>query len=373
MKCRNHNQEAFLALVKAGLWEKDVRFAQFGEVDFNEVLRLAEEQSVVGLIAAGLEHVTDVKVPKVIVLQFVGQTLQLEQQNTAMNSFVAMLVEKLRKADIYTLLVKGRGIAQCYERPLWRACGDVDLLLSKDNYEKAKELLLPLSSYSDKEEKYGKHIGLTIEPWKVELHGTQRCELSHRMDKVIDEVQKDVFVGGNVRSWLNGNTILFLPSPNNDVIIIFTHFLKHYFKEGVGLRQVCDWCRLLWTFRDTIDLKLLEKRIQRAGLVSEWKAFAAFAVEFLGMPVDAMPLYSTKKRWRRKAQFICANILEVGNMGHNRDMSYFGKYPYVVRKIISFVRRSGYLLNHVKVFPYDSIRFFPSFVFHGLNSAVRGE
>ena len=33
---------------------------------------------MVGLVAAGLEHVIDVKVPQVWALQFAGQTLQLE-------------------------------------------------------------------------------------------------------------------------------------------------------------------------------------------------------------------------------------------------------------------------------------------------------
>lgn len=373
MKCRNHNQVVFIALIKAGLWEQDVCLSNYGEVDYEEVLRLAEEQSVVGLIAAGLEHDVDVKVPKEVALQFVGQALQLEQRNLSMNKFVGELVEKLRKADVYTILVKGQGIAQCYERPLWRACGDVDLLLSNDNYENAKALLFPLASYSDIEENYGKHIGLTIEPWKVELHGTQRCELSHRMDKVIDEVQTDLFFDGNVRSWQNGRTTVFLPSPDNDVIIVFTHFIKHYFKEGVGFRQICDWCRLLWTYREQIDVPLLDRRLRKMGLKTEWKAFAALAVDYLGMPAEEMPFYSPEKRWQKKAYSICEYIIQVGNMGHNRDMSYFGKCPYIVRKIISFVRRSWYLLSHFKVFPWDSICFFPSFVFHGLNSAVRGE
>lgn len=75
----------------------------------------------------------DVKVPKEILLQFIGQSLQLEQRNQAMNIFIAEIVDKMRIEGIYTLLVKGQGIAQCYERPLWRASGDVDLLLSQDN------------------------------------------------------------------------------------------------------------------------------------------------------------------------------------------------------------------------------------------------
>ena len=58
------NQQAFLALVRAGLWEKEARLSQYGDIDFNEILRLAEEQSVVGLVAAGIEHVVDLKIPK---------------------------------------------------------------------------------------------------------------------------------------------------------------------------------------------------------------------------------------------------------------------------------------------------------------------
>ena len=59
----------------------------------------------------------------------------------------------------------------------------------------------------------------------------------------------------------------------------------------VGLRQFCDWCRLLWTYRRSINVGLLEARLNEMGLVSVWKAFGAFAVEYLGMPGEAMPLY----------------------------------------------------------------------------------
>lgn len=42
------NQQAFFALVRAGLWEQDVQLLPFGKVDFSAVMRLAEEQAVVG-------------------------------------------------------------------------------------------------------------------------------------------------------------------------------------------------------------------------------------------------------------------------------------------------------------------------------------
>ena len=166
----DNNQQVFFALVRAGLWEEDVQLLPYGDVNWDEVYRLAQEQSVLGLVAAGLEHVTDVKAPKMVSLQFVGDALVLEEHNKAMNDFIADLVDKMRAEGIYTLLVKGQGVAQCYERPLWRTCGDVDFFLNDENYEKAKRFLIPLAFDVEQESKYGKHLGMTIDSWVVELH-----------------------------------------------------------------------------------------------------------------------------------------------------------------------------------------------------------
>ena len=311
----SNNQRAFLALLSAGLWEQDIQLSHFRGVDYDEVFRLAEKQSVIGLVSAGLEHVIDVKPPKEFTLQLVGKTLLIEQRNLLMNQFIGHIVEKMREADIYTILVKGQGLAQCYVRPKWRSSGDVDFLLSDSNYKKAIEFLLPHASNSKNGGGYSKEFALTINQWMVELHGTLRTGLSSRVDKEVDEVQKDVFYGGNVRSWLNETSTVFLPSPDNDVFFVFTHFIKHFYKEGMNLRQVCDWCRLLWIYRTIIDNHLLQKRLQRAGLISEWKTFAALAVDYFGMPEEAMPLYDNKPCWRKNAKLIIKLI--VNEYKHN--------------------------------------------------------
>lgn len=372
------NNKAFFALLRAGLWEKEARLLPYGEIDIAEVQRLAEEQSVVGLIAAGLEHVADVTVAKKDVLQLIGQTLQLEQRNAAMNGFIVELVGRMRKAGIETVLVKGQGVAQCYERPLWRTCGDVDLFLSDDNYEKAKAFLTPVASKVETEGKGRKHLGMTIGDWVVELHGSLRMGLPSRINDVLDEIRDDVFCDGKVRTWQNGETQVFLPCPDGDAVYVFVHFFNHFYKGGIGLRQICDWCRLLWTYRSEIDVALLEKRLRSMGLVSEWKAFGAFAVEYLGMPPEAMPLYDGRsgkddEKGKKKARLIMEFVMEVGNFGHNRDRSYFSKYPYVVRKVISMGWRIGDLFRHARIFPLNSLRFFPNFMLNGLISSIRGE
>ena len=383
MKRKDINQQAFFELLRTGLWgngNPDIRID--GATDWQEVYQLAQEQSVQGLVLQGIEWFkvqgSKFNIPQVLLLQWIGEVQVIEQRNKEMNVFIADLIEKLGKNDIYALLVKGQGIAQCYEKPLWRCSGDVDLLLSYDNYQKAKTLLTPLASEVESEYEGISHLGMTIDGWVVELHGSLRVGLPQRINRVLDEMQADTFYGGNVRSWLNGQTQIFMLGKENDIFYVFVHFFNHFYKEGVGLRQICDWCRLLYTYRDSLNYELLESRIKRAGLMSEWKAFGALAIEYLGFPKDSMPLLDVRSKkedvkWRKKADRIMEFILKSGNMGHNRDMSHFSKYPYLIRKCVSMGRRIGDLINHARIFPLDSLRFFPRIMFNGLRSAMRGE
>ena len=383
------NREAFLALVRAGLWgntnDNDLPALQacdlsganqnenlFEGLDRGEVLKLAEEQSVLGLLSAGVEKLPNGILPLTEKLTLLGKCQLIEQCNVAMNRFLADLARQMSEAGINAVLLKGQGIAQCYERPLWRSSGDVDLLFDKEYYEKAKELLLPLATETGKEFEYNQHQLLTIGSFTIELHGSQRCGLSSRMDAVMDEVQREVCEKGKTRTWMNGDVPINLPAPDEDIILVFTHFLKHFYKGGLGLRQICDWCLLLWTYWETIDVSLLESRLREMRLISEWKAFAAFAVGMLGMPVEAMPLYDSSNRWKSKAKQIEAFVIASGNFGHNRETNH-SERSYVSKKAHSMRRRINDSFHHARIFPLDSMRFMPTIMYQGLSSAARGE
>ena len=91
--------EAFFKLLRAGLWGNgnlDIRIE--GAADWQEVYRLATEQSVIGLVLAGLEH-SDVKPPQVLLLQWIGEVQMIEQRNKAMNQFVAELDSLCKTAE----------------------------------------------------------------------------------------------------------------------------------------------------------------------------------------------------------------------------------------------------------------------------------
>lgn len=366
----DNNQQAFFALVKAGLWEQDARLLQFEKIDFKEVYRLAEEQSVVGLVAAGLEHVVDRQVPKADLLAFIGVALQIEQRNKAMNRFIVVMSDKLKEAGVESVLIKGQGVAQCYERPIWRSPGDVDLLLNDENYEKGKTFLDGISKTGVKEYGFNKEYQTTIGGWCLELHGSLRSGLSAAFNKGVDDIQRDICDNHHVRYWKYGEKKIPLPRETEDSLVIFTHYIKHFYKGGLGIRQICDWCRLLWTYRETIDVDLLEKHLKKLGLRAQWKGFGAFAVDYLGMPSEAMPLYSSANMWSRKAKKICAFVMEVGNFGQNVDESYYLKYPLLIRKTFSMYRRISSLFRHAAIFPLHTLTFLPHVIYIGLKATI---
>lgn len=369
MPLKDNNTQAFLELVRAGLWEKEARLLPFGEVDYTEVIRLAEEQAVVGLVTAGLEQLEDVKLAQEDILQFAGHALQIEQRNAAMNSFVSFLINQLRKKGIYVLLIKGQGIAQCYERPKWRTSGDIDLFFDKDNYYRAKEYLSNYATCLEEENMY-LHLGMTVDGWPVELHGTLRSGALKKMDAVIDSVQEETFKKRKVRAWRIDETDIFLPEHNNDIIFVFTHIIKHFYHEGVGLRQISDWCRLLWTYKDSIDTFLLEKRIRSMGLMTEWRVFSSLAAQYLGMPVDAIPLYSDSTKWRRKAVRLFSFIIMTGNFGHNRDLSYSDNDSLIKRKTKSFLRHSSDAVKQFMIFPVDTFTVWRRMLVGGIKAII---
>lgn len=291
-----------------------------------------------------------------------GTALQLEQRNQTLNDFLIWLVKRLREEHVYPVLVKGQGVAQYYERPAWRASGDIDLLLGTDGYSKAKEILIPIADRVDEEETNNKHQALSIRGVEIELHGKMPFLLSKKADDVIDPVIEESVSKGNDRVWRYANTEIVLPSPDNDVILVFTHFLHHFFIEGVGLRQICDWCRLLWIYKDGLDHQLLGRRLREMGLMSEWQVFGSLAVNQLGVPHEAMPFYDDRSCYSRKANRVLAHVLKSGNLGHNNDLSYRTKYSGITYKLVATWRRFWDYISLVPVFPIDAPKFFVTYV-----------
>lgn len=93
------------------------------------------------------------------------------------------------------------------------------------------------------------------------------------------------------------------------------HAFVHFLNSGIGLRQVCDWTRLLATRHEDIDKLLLEKYFRKVGLLRAAKAFGYIAVHYLGLPEDNLPF--SVKSMERAGEILLDDIFATGNFGQH--------------------------------------------------------
>ena len=389
MKKNNDNTvRFFFKLLRFGLWgsSEDVSEAERksesivpegGEIkalnltedlDWKKLYRLACEQTVAGYVAVGLEqYVAEMKqnqsdrtayrptVPENVIQAFKKIKFSIGLSNYRMNDFLANIIKELEAAGIEPLLLKGQGVAQNYLSPEVRQAGDIDLLLNGEDYEKAKMFMAPKADNLEIETSSSKHLGMHFGNIEVELHGTIHGTFGNKFNTYLDKKQDELFIKKNFRHWCCNGVEISMPSADFDALFIFIHFLKHFYFGGLGLRQICDWTMFLHKNAQHIDRAELENDIKKLGVLREWQTFGCFAVKYLGLPEEEMPMYNSKyiKNSDRIRDFLIAS----GNFGKNRGYRDYSKDCYIIRKAKSLFIRSGYIINFLPVFPGNTIRF----------------
>ena len=172
-----------------------------------------------------------------------------------------------------------------------------------------------------------------------------------------------------MRLWTNDGALVYLPAADEDVIFVFTHILQHLFLEGIGLRQICDWCRLLYTYREKLDLRMLEQRIRKMGLMTEWKALYNLANKYLGMPDFGDGLMSHDSRYDKKSERLMEFVMEVGNFGHNREVDWSNGLK---RRAMLIWHRITDTIKLSRVFPIDAPKFLLNYACDGVRGLVKG-
>ena len=109
----NHITDAFLVLLKAGLWEKDLEslscFPLTSE-EWHEVYQQALCQTVSGIVYRGIIRLPDHLIPpEDILLRWVVRVDAIEQRNRHMNEVVNELVPSLRTRKYGPSYRKARG------------------------------------------------------------------------------------------------------------------------------------------------------------------------------------------------------------------------------------------------------------------------
>ncbi len=358
----NTVEQTFWELLKAGLWERQpVIDAKLSNTEWAEVIKHAKQQTLIGLLFDGMLRLPVEQQPNEVTrMKWFWNVNKIEQSHRKMNHVLVELTEKLQEQNIPSLLLKGQSYAVMYPQPLHRQCGDIDLFVGTKNYEKTCKLVREWGMSDSGNEESPIHLQSSWQGITIELH---------RKVSNVPRLSKHFPLLGWCESELDMSDTFFvpsteeksvrIPSPSFTVLYVFFHLYQHFLITGVGLRQLCDWARILHVYRGMYDYNELEKRLSTLGLLHPWRVFGTLLVNQLGLPIDYFPLYQSEEK---KAKKVLSLIKHDGNFGHTRGQLKPHSGSFVWKKIKRFFFNTSRYPSVFMFFPKDTIFGYVSFI-----------
>lgn len=298
--------------------------------DWEELYKLAEAHAVLGLVAPP-DSFPEEKRNITYQQQLFDDSLEIIRRNKQVNEVLAQVVAYLRKNNIESLLQKGQGVAQCYPNPMLRMSGDIDLLVREEDFERARALLRDKVVEADNTTYYrDSHATYYVNSVEVELHASEFDKLHDGTFEKYTILLQQMWTQGGFRSFRCEGTEILLAPQMFDVFYIFLHMLKHYYTNGVGMRQVLDFCVAL---RSVSDTRPLRQMVERFGLLREWEAFS--------------------RVWEHPQ--LLSIILRQGNMGKGKRLRLSSRYLQRLWQIVPENFQTS-----LRYWPFSRRRFFRS-------------
>lgn len=312
-------QTALLVLLRLGLWGKqdEENLTALSEVQWNQLFRAAQAQTIDGIVFDGIHLLPSALVPpRKLLLKWTVRIDQIERQNQRMSALMNEQLVFLKAHNIHPILLKGHGVAACYDHPNHRVSGDVDWYFNhKEDYQKANELV----------EKKGVKVihsagfssnylwrGIVIEHHQrmFDIHNPFNYRYLNRLQKQYQSqaIQIDL-----------KETTLYAPAPLLMMIQVNVHILKHLLSFGIGIRQFCDAARVYYTYRAEIDGQELKECYKKLGILKWIHLLHAVLVKYIGLADAYLPFEVPEDI---DADWMMQEVLEVGNFGFHRDSEF---------------------------------------------------
>lgn len=305
--------EKDLALLRTALWRTPYSVSLSAQ-DWEEVMCFASEQALDGILPDAIALLPQETQPATAVkMRMIARQLQVEKANTRMNGELLAFTEELERRSIPYVVLKGQGVASLYPAPNHRASGDIDLYVPVNFLKKVACGFEAFGATRTAETRH--HINYQARGVEWELHHCiyyfQKDGRNLRFMHYVYEAMKlpatyAVIGEGRVR---------VLP-PMMNVLMLLAHILDHFYCQGVGLRQLCDYALMLDSAHKDIDRKQLMKALGELSLTKAYRVFGQLCVQNLGLSPDKLMLQPTKAD-KRLAQRVMEDCLRGGNFGRN--------------------------------------------------------
>lgn len=247
----NCTEKTLISLLSASIMNKNIQGENFKTVNWRDVYEEALAHDVYSLIYPVIKKLSKT--------YSIDKTLISEWRDAAVISGLIQInhikqmkivFENFEKACIPVIALKGLVLRDLYPRAELRTMSDADILVHKEDIERADKILINLGYY--------KHVSTDVHNTYTQ-NGRLHIEVHWTL---IDELCIRTISEFNNTLWQNTRTInihdiqVLSLSREYQLIHIILHMASHMIKSGFGIRQLLDVVVFVEGERDNINWNL---------------------------------------------------------------------------------------------------------------------
>lgn len=342
--------ELFFSFISSVLSNRKEIRAEWKAIDWRKFYYFAQAQAVLGIVLEGMDKYGEtlkVVFPKDVLLQWIGDSELIKQQNRIAFKRSAEIIEFFAQKGFKACILKGQGNALMYDNPYSRTSGDIDIWIDGSR----EEINNIVRGYSRPEFEQSHHIDFPIyNDIEVEAHYIPAILLKPSNNRKFQEwcqEQKGRQMTNKVEL-PDGYGEIYVPTADFNTVFQMAHMMDHFLTEGIGLRHFIDYYHVLKNYH-TGNLEITETQdlFKEFGLLKFARGVMWLEKVCLGLD----DIYLIVEPDEKTGEVILEEMLEGGNFGQYDERYKVRKNNYIARGLADYYR----LLKLARAFPVESM------------------
>lgn len=229
--------------------------------DWQNLYELSKIHSILPIITETL--ISNKSFSKISFKQkWIENSMSLVIKQIQLSSAFLEIYQKIRNENIDCIVTKGIILRQMYQKSEWRVSGDEDIIVKKEDYQRAVKIFLD-NNFIIKNDLIDDNIQVTtfvdpISNLNVELH----LQLFGKDTYLgfLNDYFNNVFINSKIIEI--DNVAIQVMGEYDQLFYLICHCFKHFINNGVGVRQLMDIAMYSKLHYKTIDWDKLMNQVK---------------------------------------------------------------------------------------------------------------
>lgn len=303
--------------------------------EWKGIYALARRQTLIGVLFSAIDRLPkEQRPPRPLLLEWFAAMEIIQEQNSKVNRDAVKLCEVIRNDGLRCVVLKGQGIATYYPDPSLRQPGDIDLWIEGGS----KKVLAYLRTKSEVRDIFYTHAEYdapVLSEVEVHHHPTYLYNpfFLRRLNRYFEE-QDELFENSIELS--DGSGRIYLPTVEFNRYYILQHIYRHYFGEGIGLRQLLDYYYVLVKGGTEESKQRTMKLFKETGMEKFAKASMWVMKEVFGLEEK----YLLCKPHEQAGQQLLNEVMIAGNFGKYDTRIDKTNHHKLIPRVCNYVKRN---------------------------------